>query len=178
MNCRQRPLGWRKFRSPFLPERSSKRVRSFSIACPMVIPPENNSPTILFASFVWYLFSSVLLDMLIRSLRCFLINCIYEKAWAISRFFVEVLPVSGQPSPLISGSDHDYEFHFENINPVGLQSGKLEDVFTLECPTSGEISMSITVDAREAADMFKVHFKTLLDLIAKGAIPASKSERS
>ncbi len=38
--------------------------------------------------------------------------------------------------------------------------------------------MSVTVDAREAANMLKVHYETVLDLIAKGAIPAAKIGRS
>ncbi len=38
--------------------------------------------------------------------------------------------------------------------------------------------MSVTVDAREAAHMLKVHYETVLDLIAKGARPAAKIGRT
>ncbi len=38
--------------------------------------------------------------------------------------------------------------------------------------------MSVTVDAREAAHMLKVHYETVLDLIAKGTLPAAKVGRT
>ncbi len=38
--------------------------------------------------------------------------------------------------------------------------------------------MSVTVDAREAAHMLKVHYETVLDLIAQGTLPAAKVGRA
>lgn len=38
--------------------------------------------------------------------------------------------------------------------------------------------MSVTVDAHEAAHMLKVHYETVLDLIAKGILPAAKIGRT
>ncbi|WP_398493790.1 helix-turn-helix domain-containing protein [Variovorax sp.] len=38
--------------------------------------------------------------------------------------------------------------------------------------------MNLTVGVREAADIMKVHPKTVLDLIAEGAMPAAKIGRS
>lgn len=38
--------------------------------------------------------------------------------------------------------------------------------------------MSVTVNAREAAHMLMVHYETVLELIAKGELPAAKLGRS
>ncbi len=38
--------------------------------------------------------------------------------------------------------------------------------------------MSVTVSSREAAHMLKVHYETVLDLIAKGELPAAKVGRA
>ncbi len=38
--------------------------------------------------------------------------------------------------------------------------------------------MYVTVDAREAAHMLKVHYDTVLDLIANGTLPAAKVGRT
>lgn len=38
--------------------------------------------------------------------------------------------------------------------------------------------MSVTVSSREAAHMLKVHYETVLDMIAKGELPAAKVGRA